>query len=62
MNAVMEFRTLSVAAQIKSVEREIAIRREVYPHRVASGKMKQATADYEISAMRAVLQTLRAQA
>ena len=62
MNAVTEFHTLSIAAQIKSVEREIAMRQEVYPHRVASGKMKQTTADYEISAMRAVLETLRAQA
>ena len=59
MNGVMEFASLSLDTQIKSVEHEIAMRQRVYPHQVASGKMKQATADYEISAMRAVLETLR---
>ncbi len=40
------------------VEREIAMRRQVYPRQVGQGKMKQATADLQIAAMEAVLLTL----
>ena len=50
---------MELAEQIKCVEREIAMRRRVYPNWVASGKMKQEKADHEISAMEAVLYTLR---
>ncbi len=45
--------------QIASVQREIGMRRTVYPRRVQSGQMKQAAADREIAAMEAVLDTLR---
>ena len=58
MNAIMEFTTLSIDAQIKSVERESGSGGG-FGGAGAGGKMKQATADYEISAMRAVLETLR---
>lgn len=58
MNAIMEFTTLSIDAQIKSVERESGSGGG-FGGDGAGGKMKQATADYEISAMRAVLETLR---
>ncbi len=45
--------------QIAAVQREIGMRRTVYPRRVQSGQMKQAAADREIAAMEAVLDTLR---
>lgn len=50
---------ITLASQIKAVEREIAIRKSVYPARVSARAMKQETADYEIAAMTAVLATLR---
>jgi hypothetical protein len=52
-------RKIPLSVQIKSVEREIAMRKAVYPTRVAARKMKQETADNEIAAMEAVLQTLK---
>jgi hypothetical protein len=52
-------RQIPLSVQIKSVEREIAMRRAVYPKRVATKAMKQETADHEIAAMEAVLGTLR---
>lgn len=45
--------------QIRCVEREIALRRGVYPRWVEAGRLKQAAADREIAAMQAVLDTLR---
>ena len=44
--------------QIECVKREIGMREQVYPRRVADGKMKQTTADAELARMRAVLKTL----
>ena len=46
--------------QIACVEREIRMRKQVYPRRVAIGKMRQELAEDEIAAMEAVLDTLRA--
>jgi len=46
-------------AQIACIEREIAMRKRVYPAWVASGRMSQAKADAELLAMRAVLETLQ---
>jgi hypothetical protein len=48
----------SLGAQIEEIEREIKMRREVYPRRVAQGKMRQSLADAHISRMEAVLRTL----
>lgn len=50
---------IPLAAQIKCVEREIAMRMRVYPRRVSVGRMTQAAADDETACMRAVLATLR---
>lgn len=47
-----------IADQIAAVERELEMRRRVYPRWVANGKMKQGTADEEIRRMEAVLATL----
>jgi len=51
--------TSSLAAQIAEVEREIAMRRRVYPGQVARGKMRQGEADVLISRMEDVLVSLR---
>jgi len=45
--------------QIKSVEREIAVRVRVYPRWVVDRRLTQAKADHEIAAMKAVLATLQ---
>lgn len=50
---------IGLAEQIACVEREIRMRREVYPRRVGDRKMSQAKADKELTAMVAVLATLR---
>jgi len=49
---------VSITEQIRAVEREIAMRRRVYPAWIRNGRMTQRKADDEIAAMRAVLETL----
>ena len=51
--------TFSLGQQIEEIEREIRLRREVYPRMVAKGRMKQSAADYHLARMAAVLETLR---
>lgn len=51
---------IQVTEQIACVEREIAMRKRVYPRWVADERMTQAKADHEIRAMEAVLETVRA--
>ena len=46
------------AEQLAAVEREIALRRRVYPNWVAAKKMSQDKADKEIAALEAVAKTL----
>lgn len=50
---------ITIDDQVRAVEREVGMRRGVYPRWVASGKMKQAKADYEMAAMEAAATTLR---
>ncbi len=50
---------LALAIQIECVKRELRIRRQVYPERVARKAMSQAKADQEIEAMASVLETLQ---
>lgn len=45
--------------QIACVEREIAVRKSVYPRMVAFKRMSEAKASREIAAMEAVLKTLQ---
>ena len=45
--------------QIAEVERELAMRRNVYPRFVSSGKMRKGEADEHTRRMQAVLETLR---
>lgn len=49
---------VSLDDQVKAVEREIGMRRRVYPYRVSTNKMTQAQADRETRAMEAVLESL----
>ena len=50
--------TFSIQQQIEEVEREIALRKTVYPRRVQNGQMRQSVADYHRARMEAVLRTL----
>jgi len=45
--------------KLKCVEREIAMRKLVYPSRVRAGKMSQREADHEIRMMEAIAQDYR---
>lgn len=49
---------ITLDEQIACVKRELSLRSRVYPRWTATGKLKPATADSEIAAMRAVLATL----
>lgn len=48
----------SYADQVACVERELTMRKRVYPRWTAEGKMTKAKADAEIRTMTAVLETL----
>jgi hypothetical protein len=47
------------ADQLACVERELKLRRRLYPRRVEVGRLSQAKADQEIRDMEAVAETLR---
>lgn len=51
--------TFTIDDQIKEVAREIAMRRNVYPKFVASGRLKQEASDRQIACMEAVIETLK---
>jgi hypothetical protein len=51
-------RDCTLAMQISCVKREIALRKNVYPKWVASGRMKLDMAEREIDCMTAVLRSL----
>jgi hypothetical protein len=48
-----------IAAQIASAERELKFRLRVYPRWIVQNKMSQATANHELAAMRAIIDTLQ---
>lgn len=50
---------VGLSQQIACAERELKLRRSVYPGLCARGKMREGEAQYEISAMENVLATLR---
>jgi hypothetical protein len=50
---------VTLAEQIACVERELAMRRRVYPRWVGRGQMKPGAAEEEIRRMEAVLETLK---
>lgn len=49
---------IDILQQIEAVDREIRMRRRVYPRWVGAGKMSQQKADHEIACMEAVAETL----
>jgi hypothetical protein len=49
---------IPLAVQIAEIEREISLRRRVYPRWIASGRMKEHDADRHIATLEAVLATL----
>lgn len=53
-------RAVPLHTQIEAAERELKMRRNVYPRRIASGVMTQALADREIANMQAIVETLKA--
>ena len=53
-----ENRGYTLEAQITCVRRELAMRKNVYPKWVQSGRMKAEAADHEIQCMQAVHDTL----
>jgi len=50
---------ITIRRQIQCIERELGIRKAVYPKQVACGKMAKEQADGEIAAIKAVLHTLQ---
>lgn len=44
--------------QIDAAKRELGLRRKVYPILVAKGQLRQSSADEEIAAMTAIVETL----
>lgn len=55
-----QHRRYTIDAMVKCAARELAMRRNVYPKWVQSGRMKAEAADHEISCMQAIVDTLNA--
>jgi hypothetical protein len=49
---------MTLADQLKEAQREVAVRKRVYPSLVERGRMTQGQADYHLAAMEAIVQTL----
>lgn len=54
----MSERGYTITQQIACVKREIAMRKNIYPKWVMSGRMKAEAADHEINCLTAVLRSL----
>lgn len=50
---------ITIDEQIQAVERELKLRRTLYPKWIEKRKIKKEKADYEIKAMEAVLESLK---
>lgn len=50
---------ISLEQQIRVAERELQMRKKVYPRRVESGAMTEAEAEFQTAAMAAIVETLR---
>lgn len=59
MTDLFDPNTVPLHVQIEAAERELRMRRHVYPRRVAEGKMTQDLANREMAAMAAIVDTLR---
>lgn len=51
-------RPVPLHVQIDAAKRELDLRRKVYPRLVAKGSLRQSSADEEIAAMTAIIETL----
>lgn len=51
---------ITLRQKLKAIEREIALRKNVYAKRVDSGKLRQEDADYEIAVMQSIADDYRA--
>jgi hypothetical protein len=51
---------ITIHDQVTEAERELAMRRRVYPRLVSSGKMKAHDGEVRIALMQAILDTLKA--
>lgn len=51
--------TVPLRLQIQEVEREIRMRKQVYPRWITAGKMRRGEAELHIERMNAVLETLQ---
>jgi hypothetical protein len=51
--------TFSLDDKLKVIERELALRKQVYPGSVKTGRMKQAEADFQIGVMEAIAIDIR---
>lgn len=51
---------LELSALLKSAEREVALRRRVYPKQIATGRMTHQMAAHEIQAMNEIVELIRA--
>jgi len=52
-------RTFTPREKLEAVEREIKMRRKVYPRWIETGKMKRETAEREIAVMEAIAEDYR---
>jgi uncharacterized MAPEG superfamily protein len=59
MTDLFDDRAVPLHVQIEAAERELRMRRNVYPRRVAEGKMTQTQANREMAAMAAIVETLK---
>lgn len=58
MSDMFDSRAVPIHIQVAAAERELKLRRSVYPRRISSGFMTQALADREIANMEAIVETL----
>lgn len=56
---LFDSRSVPLSVQIEAAEREVRMREQVYPRRVMEKRMAKMTAERELEAMRAIVQTLR---
>ena len=55
-------KTISLTEKVNCLERELLMRRRVYPRLIQQSKLTQSEADFEISIMQAILNDYKQQA
>jgi hypothetical protein len=54
----MSAKKISLTAQIAEVDRELAMRKEVYPRQIATRALRESHAEFQMTRMQAVRDTL----